>query len=104
MNKCLSAVFASTAVFSFAYGTYAGTMSIPPVPLAPMYQTVADIQMKVWAAGGANLRAMPTTTSKILAKLPTGTKVTVIEKVAGGSWAHVKVNGKEGYIDSRLVE
>jgi uncharacterized protein YgiM (DUF1202 family) len=104
MNKLNAAALALATALTLGHAAFAGTMSVPPVPLSSMYQTVADIQMKVWAAGGANLRAMPTTSSKILAKLPAGTTVTVIEKVAGGSWAHVKVNGLDGYIDSRLVE
>jgi uncharacterized protein YgiM (DUF1202 family) len=61
------------------------------------------MQMKVWSNGSVNLRAKPTN-SKVLAKLKPGTPITVTEKVGGGLWAHVIVNGMDGYVDSRLIE
>ena len=103
--KGLSSVALGVAIaFGFAHGTFAGVMSIPTIQPAPMYQTVADMQMKVWSHNSVHLREKPTTKSKILAKLKPGTTVTVVEKVRGGLWAHVTVNGMEGYIDSRLIE
>lgn len=104
MKKLLPAVAELALAAGIANGASAGSLSIPRFPSEPTYQTVADMQMKVWSNGSVNLREKPTTKSKILAKLKPGTPITVTEKVAGGLWAHVKVNGMEGYIDSRLIE
>lgn len=42
------------------------------------------------------LRADPSTKNRYIAKIPIGTKVEVIESAQG--WAHIKVNGKIGYM------
>jgi uncharacterized protein YgiM (DUF1202 family) len=104
MNKLLSAGMVLIAGASIAQGASAGSLSIPRLPTEPSYQTVADMQMKVWSNGSVNLRAKPTTNSKVLAKLKPGTPIKVTEKVAGGLWAHVMVNGMDGYVDARLIE
>jgi uncharacterized protein YgiM (DUF1202 family) len=91
---CLAtaATSASAAVFSI------------PVPAMPSaYQTIADHQMQV-AVKDAHLRAKPTTHSTRLATLARGTKVDVIELVDNGKWAHVKVDGKTGYISANLLK
>lgn len=85
------------------YGSAAATLPIPPIAPAPSYRTVASMEMTV-AGESANLREKPTTTSKILEKLPKDTKVVVTEQVSGGKWAHVQVNGKDGYILSKLLK
>jgi len=65
----------------------------------------ADLEMTVSNQYGyANLRQGPGTTNKLLERLPEGTKVIAIEKVAGGAWIHVKVGGKEGYIQAKLLK
>ena len=84
-------------------GASAGTFSTPAVPSMPAFQKIAAMQMAV-SYTYANLREKPTTSSKLLAKLNKGTKVDVIEKVAGGKWAHVKVNNMEGYIATKLLK
>jgi uncharacterized protein YgiM (DUF1202 family) len=83
----------------------AGILSAPPLPAASAVLATADVEMTVSNSYGyANLRAKPSTSGKLLDKLPQGTKVTVIETVAGGTWAHVKVGGKEGYIQAKLLK
>jgi uncharacterized protein YgiM (DUF1202 family) len=55
----------------------------------------------------AHLREKPTSHSALLATLKQGTKVEVLEKVAGtehGKWAHVKVGSQEGYIALNLLK
>jgi Bacterial SH3 domain. len=54
--------------------------------------------------GYANLRDKPSTSAKVLKKLTKGTKVAVLEKVAGGSWLHVKVGTLDGYVQAKLVK
>jgi len=44
-----------------------------------------------------NLREAPRLQSKVLAILPRGSQVTIIGN--GGGWAHVTVDGREGYMD-----
>jgi uncharacterized protein YgiM (DUF1202 family) len=63
----------------------------------------ADVMMVV-NHGYAHLRKEPNTKSDILATLKKGTKVDVIEKVAGGKWAHVKVDKFEGYVAASLLK
>ncbi len=84
---------------------HAASMATPPAPAISAYRTVADIEMTVSNSSGyANLREKPTTASRILDKLPQGTKVTVTDKTASGKWVHVKVNGKQGYIETKLLK
>jgi uncharacterized protein YgiM (DUF1202 family) len=66
-------------------------------PSAQGYQTVAATEMTV-SVTNANLREKPTKSSKVLAKVPQGTKVMVAEMVANGKWAHVTFNNLDGYI------
>ena len=63
----------------------------------------ADTTMVV-SHGYAHLRKDPNTKSQIVATLKKGTKVDVIETVAGGKWAHVKANNQEGYIALSLLK
>ena len=55
----------------------------------------------------SKLRAKPTTSSSILATLPIGTTVTILDSVPGTTdsytWYKVSVNGKTGYIRCDLV-
>ncbi len=80
-------------------------ISPPNLPACHLAQTVADQEMTVSNSYGyANLRDKPSTSGKILDKLPEGTKVVVIEKVAGGTWVHVKAGDKIGYIKANLLK
>jgi uncharacterized protein YgiM (DUF1202 family) len=86
-------------------GAHAASMATPPAPAVSEYRTIADLEMTVSNSSGyANLREKPTTASRILDKLPQGTKVVVIAKTASGKWVHVKVNDKQGYIETKLLK
>ena len=84
----------------------ASPISVPAAPPAqPSIITVADGTMTVASGGGdVNLRLEPSTRSQVLAKLPRGTKVTVLNMVDGGKWVHVSVDGREGYIARYLLK
>jgi uncharacterized protein YgiM (DUF1202 family) len=103
LPTALASAFAITIA---AVGTAAAGMISPPnLPVASLAQTVADQEMTVSNSYGyANLRAKPSTSGKLLGKLPEGTKVVVIEKVAGGAWVHVKAGDKTGYIKANLLK
>jgi uncharacterized protein YgiM (DUF1202 family) len=103
MRKFSSAVIVLASSIVMAGAASAASISVPNVPAKPAFQTVADKQMVV-SHPYANLREKPTTSSKLLGKLDKGTKVDVIEKVAGGKWTHVKVNNMEGYIATNLLK
>jgi uncharacterized protein YgiM (DUF1202 family) len=83
----------------------AGIISPPNLSVVSLAQTVADQEMTVSNSYGyANLRETPSASGKLLGKLPEGTKVVVIEKVAGGTWVHVKAGNKIGYIKANLLK
>jgi uncharacterized protein YgiM (DUF1202 family) len=105
MRLTLPAAWAC-AVLAASIGTASAAMiSTTPAPAKTAVTTVADTEMTVQNSYGyANLRQKPSTSSKLLQKLQQGTKVTVIEKVSGGAWSHVKVGDKEGYIQSKLLK
>jgi uncharacterized protein with FMN-binding domain len=96
------AVFVALALIGSAQ---AGPIAELRIAIAPLGQTIADMEMTVSNQYGyASLRQSPGTTSKLLLKLPAGTKVIVIEKLAIGSWIRVKVGGMEGYIKANLLK
>jgi hypothetical protein len=105
MRLTLPAAWAC-AVLAASLGTASAAMiSTTPAPAKTAAMTVADTEMTVQNSYGyANLRQKPSTSSKLLQKLQQGTKVTVIEKVSGGAWSHVKVGDKEGYIQTKLLK
>jgi uncharacterized protein YgiM (DUF1202 family) len=105
MRKVLSCMIALLAGF-LASAASAGVMNMPKPPLASTYLSVAAMQMMV-SHSYAHLREKPTSHSTLVATLKQGTKVDVLEKVAGvdhGTWAHVKVGGQEGYIALNLLK
>lgn len=107
MKPLLPTALASTFAISIAaVGTAAaGLISPPNLPVVSLAQTVADQEMTVSNSYGyANLREKPSASGKLLGKLPEGTKVVVIEKVAGGTWVHVKAGDKIGYIKANLLK
>ena len=101
-NTVLATLCVAVAIMT-GTGADAATVPIPPALPASGLQIAANTQMVV-AHSYANLREQPTTHSKLLAKLNKGTKLDVIEKVSGGKWTHVKVNGMEGYISTNLLK
>jgi len=107
MKPLLPTALACAFVISVAAvgSATAGVISPPDLPVASLAQTVADQEMTVSNSYGyANLRDKPSAGGKILAKLTEGTKVVVIEKVAGGTWVHVKVGDKVGYVKANLLK
>src|SRR5262249_23084405 len=81
----------------------AGVLSTPSLQAAGSgYEAIAARMMTVTSTS-ADVHAKASTQSKILAKLRKGAKVTVKEMTATG-WAHVLVNGTDGYIDGKLLK
>jgi len=56
-------------------------------------------QPMVVTTDNGNVRMQPNPTSKILTMVPRGHQVTVIGTANGGAWAHVLVDGLDGYMD-----
>ena len=54
--------------------------------------------------GNVNLRSKASTSSTILARIPSGTKMQATTNRAINSWYRVKVNGKEGYMHGDYVK
>ena len=83
----------------------AGLMSTPPItnlrPALPVSYAEMTVVNKY---GYANLRLKPNKHSKLLDKLPQGTRVIVIGSAPTGSWIHVKVRDKEGYVLADLMK
>lgn len=103
MRKINVLVTAFVLAAFVGYSASAATLQFPSTSPGLSYTTVAAMEMTV-AGESANLREKPTTKSKLLQKLPKGTKVIVTETVADGKWAHVQVNGKDGYILLKLLK
>jgi uncharacterized protein YgiM (DUF1202 family) len=105
MRKVFSCTIALLAGVS-ASAASAGVMTMPMPPVESSYVSVAAVQMMV-THSYAHLREKPTSHSALVATLKQGTKVDVLEKVAGlehGKWAHVQVGGQEGYIALNLLK
>jgi len=84
-------------------GAWAAPLSVPAPTSAPGFETIADRQMEV-IVNNTHLRSKPNTQSAKLATLKMGTKVDVVEMVSSGQWAHVKLEGKDGYIRADLLK
>jgi len=97
-----SAAMALSAVLFAGAADAASPQTTPSAAGTTVVQT-ADVTMVV-SHSYAHLRKEPNTKSDILATLKKGTKVDVIEKVAGGKWAHVKVDKYDGYVAISLLK
>ena len=53
----------------------------------------------VVSADNGNVREAPNAQAKILTTVPHGHRVTVIGTANGGAWAHIMVDGLDGYMD-----
>ncbi len=105
MKMCLPIVIALAVCTVSVCDSSAGAISMPARPAGSILLTVANQEMTVSNSDGySNLRQKPSTSGKLLDRLPEGTKVIVIEKVSGGTWVHVKVGNKEGYIRTKLLK
>jgi uncharacterized protein YgiM (DUF1202 family) len=56
-------------------------------------------QPMVVTADNGNVRDQPNATAKVLTTVPHGRQVTMIGTANGGAWAHVMVDGLDGYMD-----
>ena len=56
-------------------------------------------QPMVVTSGNGNVHIQPNATSKILTTVPQGDQVTMVGMANGGAWAHVLVDGLDGYMD-----
>jgi uncharacterized protein YgiM (DUF1202 family) len=107
MKPLLPTALATAVAISVAAAgsAAAGVIASPSLPVVSLAQAVADQEMTVSNSYGyANLRDKPSVSGKLLARLPEGTKVVVIGKVASGTWVHVKAGDKVGYIKSNLLK
>lgn len=67
--------------------------------LIPLFSAIA--QTGTVTAGSLNMRKSASTTSKVVAVLREGKKVTILGKT--GSWYKVKYNGKTGYVAKKYI-
>jgi uncharacterized protein YgiM (DUF1202 family) len=56
-------------------------------------------QPMIVTADNGNVHMQPNATSKILTTVPHGHQVTMVGTTNGGAWAHVTVDGLDGYMD-----
>ena len=104
MKKIVSLSAAALTAVLLAGAAQAASPQTPARPAGTSVSaTTADVMMVV-SHGTAHLRKDPNTKSPILATLKKGTKVDVMEKVAGGKWAHVKADKLEGYVAVSLLK
>jgi uncharacterized protein YgiM (DUF1202 family) len=103
MSKIAIAVAAVGSLMLAGAAQAAAPQSITPTTPPALLQTATDATMVV-SHSYAHLRKGPDTKSAVLATLKKGTKVDVIEKVAAGKWAHVKVGNTEGYVAVSLLK
>jgi uncharacterized protein YgiM (DUF1202 family) len=104
MKKIISLSAASVAAMLLTGSAQAASpQSAAPSTSASVSVQTADATMVV-SHGYAHLRKDPNTKAQILATLKKGTKVDVLEKVAGGKWAHVKTDKFEGYVALSLLK
>ena len=101
MKSLLVAILLGGAVLASADGVQAATFTIPSPSLPSPYLSVADQEMVVTGTA-VNLRAKPSTSGKVLIKLNSGEKVTVVG--TSGSWSRVKYKTYEGYISTKFLK
>ncbi len=90
----------SIASLGVAQAAPLGTPTFAPPSLL---QNVADCgDGFVTGTAAVNVRQHPTSSSKVLAKLNSGAKVTAVG--SSGSWTRVKINGMDGYISTRFLK
>ena len=101
MKSLLVAILLGGAVLASADAVQAATFTIPSPSLPSPYLSVADQEMVVTGTA-VNLRAKPSTSGKVLIKLNSGEKVTVVG--TSGSWSRVKYKTYEGYISTKFLK
>ena len=101
MKSLLVAILLGGAVLASADAVQAATFTIPSPSLPSSYLNVADQEMVVTGTA-VNLRAKPSTSGKVLIKLNSGEKVTVVG--TSGSWSRVKYKTYEGYVSTKFLK
>jgi uncharacterized caspase-like protein len=66
-------------------------------------ENLEDLSGVFVAVKSANVRALPATDAKIIAKLSADQAVDAIGQVAGGEWLRVSVKGKTGFVSGKLM-
>lgn len=76
---------------------------ITPEPVSPDTPTAGTYAIVVAASGSTvNMRVKPTKNSKIVVRVPLGTKVRIAEP--GETWATIKYDGKTGYMMAEFLD
>ena len=83
---------------AMAGGAQAGSTSAPSGNAGTNVGDSLDESMVVTADNG-NVREQPNAQAKLLTTVPHGERVVMIGTANGGAWAHVMVNGVDGYMD-----
>lgn len=95
-------VIAGTLAFGVPLASAAGglpTLGTKSNGLAIQVQAAAAATVRV---KDAHLREQPTSKSTLVATLPRGTKLQVLDTASNG-WLHVTAGDKTGYISNKLV-
>jgi uncharacterized protein YgiM (DUF1202 family) len=103
MRKLVTLSAMAVGAVLFAGAADAASPQTAPATVGSAVVNTADVTMVV-SHSYAHLRKEPNTKSDVLATLKKGTKVDVIEKVANGKWAHVKVDKFDGYVAASLLK
>ncbi len=74
-----------------------------PQPEEPAPLAVEELSGVYVATKSANVRALPATDAKIVAKLAVDQAVDATGQVAGGEWLRVSVKGKTGFVSGKLM-
>lgn len=88
-------------------GETATAMAVSPQPFvrsptSPAEPVVEPLNARLVATKNTNVRAGPSTSEAVIAKLPAGTRVTVTGKVAGADWYRIAYRGV-GYVYAPLL-
>lgn len=73
----------------------------PAVSSLPSVAPVPSVDRRFITAGALNLRNGPSVNAGLIASLPLGTPVEVIE--TSGNWAHVAAGDAEGWLSTRFL-
>lgn len=87
--------------------TTAPTEPAPTAPPSPMPTTPPETEpvVEVYRTSGSvvNVRSEPSTSSRILARLPRGTEIDYVKRY-NNDWAVINYDGQEVYISNQYIE
>ncbi|WP_054958635.1 C40 family peptidase [Paenibacillus dakarensis] len=85
-------------------GAIIGSYTLGPVTHAAAASTTQATVQQGQATGNVNMRSLPSTSGKIVAKIKKGEKVQIIAK-SSSKWYQVKTSaGKQGYASSKYIK